>query len=159
MASTRDRVITAWRITKARHAATAFNGEGARIAGGRWNSPGSAVVYTSGSLALAALEIVVHVARAELLGSYVAFSCEFAESLVERVSLSDLPRDWRTSPVPPDTQAFGDEWLGRARSAVLAVPSAIIDVESNYLLNPAHRDFRKVRISAARPFSFDGRLS
>ncbi|HEY0142631.1 MAG TPA: RES family NAD+ phosphorylase [Thermoanaerobaculia bacterium] len=159
MASTRERLIASWRLTKARHAAAAFDGEGARRAGGRWNSPGYPVVYTSASASLAALEIVVHVPRSELLASYVVFACELPESLITRIALRDLPPKWQTSPVPPDAQAIGDEWLRSGRSAVLEVPSAVVESESNYLLNPAHRDFARIRIGPARPFLFDSRLA
>ncbi|HEX6161528.1 MAG TPA: RES family NAD+ phosphorylase [Thermoanaerobaculia bacterium] len=159
MASTRERLIASWRITKARHAASAFDGDGARRAGGRWNTPGHPVVYTSASASLAALEIVVHVPRSELLASYVVFVCEFPESLVTRVALRDLPPGWQTSPVPPEAQAIGDEWLRSGRSAVLEVPSAVVESESNYLLNPGHRDFARVKIGAAKPFLFDARLA
>jgi RES domain-containing protein len=148
-----------WRITKAKHAATAFDGEGARKSGGRWNSPGLALVYTSSTASLAALEIVVNVQGSDLLASYVVFSCEFREDLIEPVDLSKLPPNWRNSPIPPQTQAFGDEWLRSGRSAILEVPSAVVDLEHNYLFNPLHPDFGNVIISGPWKFGFDPRLT
>jgi RES domain-containing protein len=147
-----------WRITKAKHSATAFDGEGARRSGGRWNSPGISVVYTSATASLAALEMVVNIPASELLAAYVLFSCEFDESLIEHVNPADLPRNWRNSPIPPETQAFGDEWLRAGRSAVLELPSSVMEHESNYLLNPLHPDFAGVQISAPHSFVFDHRL-
>jgi RES domain-containing protein len=150
--------ITAWRIVKARHAAQAFDGEGARVGGGRWNSPGTAIVYTSQSAALAALELLVHLGRSSTLLAYVTIPCTFDEGLVTRVDRSRLPRKWRSYPAPPELQVIGDEWVRNGTSAVLDVPSAVIETDSNYLLNPRHRDFRAIRVMAPQPFEFDLRL-
>jgi RES domain-containing protein len=147
----------AWRIVKARHAATAFDGEGARRHGGRWNSPGTRLVYTSGSQALAALEILVHLTPPVAL-SFVAIPVEFDDTLVGKVALADLPADWTEEPPPPTTQRIGDAWVRQARSAVLELPSVIVRTEPNFLLNPAHPDFRSIRIGNAVAFAFDPRL-
>jgi RES domain-containing protein len=149
-------VIRAWRIVKAKHAAAAFDGEGARLLGGRWNSPGTRMIYTSSTAALAALELLVHLNRATTLPSYVLISCSFNDALVEDVAA--LPQDWRRYPAPPRLQLIGDDWAKSESSAVLRVPSAIIEKDVNYLLNPAHRDFSKIKISAPEPFSLDLRL-
>ena len=151
-------MITASRIVKARYAAAAFDGEGARINGGRWNSPGNPVVYTAGSAALAALEMLVHLGKATTLSAYVLATCTFNEDLVSRVDRSKLPTNWRSYPAPPELQRAGDEWVKRQESAVLEVPSVIIDTEFNYLVNPTHPDFARVTIAAPRPFEFDLRL-
>ncbi len=145
----------AWRIVKEKHAATAFSGEGARLYGGRWNSPGTSVVYTSGSRALAALESLVHL-NPPVMFSYVALSAGFDEALVEKAV--ELPADWRDQPVPASTKAIGDLWVKEARSAVLELPSVIIPGESNFLINPAHPDFQKIAIGKPEPFGFDSRL-
>lgn len=151
-------ILTTWRIVKARHAAGAFDGEGARIEGGRWNSPGTAVVYTSQSAALAALEMLVHLGRGASLLTYVLIPCMFDDAFVSRLDRRRLPRNWRSYPAPPDLQLLGDEWVRNDASAVLEVPSAIIETESNYLLNPRHRDFREVRVMDPQRFEFDLRL-
>ncbi len=147
----------AWRIVKEKHAATAFNGEGARLYGGRWNSPGASVVYTSGSMALAALESLVHL-NPPVAFNYVAIPIEFGESLVEIVAAAGLPANWTVEPPPPSTRDIGDLWIKEARSAVLELPSVIIPGESNFLLNPTHPDFKKIAIGKPLPFSFDPRL-
>ena len=146
-----------WRILKEKYAATAFDGEGARLHGGRWNSRGTRMVYTSGSQALAALESLVHL-NPPVAFRYAAIPVDFDESLLETLAKSALPKDWTEEPPPPSTQAIGDRWVKEARSAVLQVPSLLIPAEPNFLLNPAHPDFRKLKIGKPTAFSFDPRL-
>jgi RES domain-containing protein len=150
--------ITAWRIVKARHAAGAFDGEGARVEGGRWNSPGTPMVYTSQSAALAVLEMLVHLGRGSALPAYVLIPCAFDDALVSPLDRKRLPKHWRSYPAPPELQLIGDEWIKSGRSAVLEVPSAVIETESNYLLNPRHTDFAGVRLMEPQPFEVDVRL-
>lgn len=150
--------VTAWRLFKTKHVATAFTGEGARLYGGRWNSKGTAVVYTAGTASLAALELLVHLSSHQILESYVLCSVTFDEALVEQISPSDLPRGWQSDPAPLELRQVGDAWIATGAAAVLRVPSAIISNEFNYLLNPAHPDFDQVDIGPARPFRFDRRL-
>jgi RES domain-containing protein len=151
--------LTAWRITKRKHAKAAFNGEAARQFGGRWNQPGVAIVYTAGSQSLAALEMLVHLDSSELLQKYVLFEVGIEESLVTQVERSQLPRDWRADPPPEKVRALGDEWALAAVSAVLRVPSVMVPGEDNFLLNPRHRDFPQLRIGKPQPFQFDPRLA
>jgi RES domain-containing protein len=152
-------MITAWRIVKRKHARTAFTGEGARIYGGRWNSPGIAIVYTAASQSLAALEMVVHLDSSELLRNYVVFEVGIDESLVVRIGLAQLPRNWRADPPPQKVRDVGDAWAKAATSAVLQVPSSTVPAEYNFLLNPYHPDFPKLVIGKASPFQFDARLA
>jgi RES domain-containing protein len=147
----------AWRIVKAIHASTAFDGEGAWRFGGRWNSPGTRVVYCSANLSLAALENLVHLNPPVAFKS-VAIGLEFHDRLIETVDAKSLPADWTEEPPPPSTMEIGDRWVKEGRSAVLQLPSAIIPSESNYLLNPSHRDFQKITIRKPAAFSFDPRL-
>jgi RES domain-containing protein len=151
-------VITAWRIVKPDRAEEAFEGKGARLFGGRWNSEGVAVVYTSSAASLAALELLVHLPRGNDLRSFVIFACTFNEDLVDHVSRDHLPKDWHDYPPPEELQQLGDSWVLSGSSAVLRVPSVIIDSEFNYLLNPAHGDFGKIDIADPVPFSLDVRL-
>jgi RES domain-containing protein len=87
----------------------------------------------------------------------VAIPIEFDEALVETFATSDLPADWNEEPPPPSTAEIGDRWVKESRSAVLELPSVIIPAEPNYLLNPAHSDFKRIRIGKPTPFSFDPR--
>jgi RES domain-containing protein len=147
-----------WRITKTSRVDVAFDGEGARLHGGRWNSPGAAVVYTAQSESLAALELLVHLQSSQLLASYSSVSASFSRDLVEAVDSARLPADWRRYPAPFALQEMGDQWITGRRSVVLEVPSAVVPSESLFLLNPAHPDFPQIIIGAPGPFLFDPRL-
>ncbi len=155
--SPRD-LITAWRIVKTKYAAQAFDGEGARRYGGRWNSPGTSVVYVAESRALAALEMLVHLQSSEILKSYSLIPVAFPGDLVTSVTREDLPSDWRAFPSPAALQTIGDEWVARSDSLVLKVPSVAIDEEHDYLINPEHSGFPKILIGTPEPFEFDRRL-
>ena len=152
-------MASAWRIVLSARAADAFSGEGARRFGGRWNSPGAALVYASEHAALAALEILVHFQPIQPRARFAAFRLDFADTLITRIPAAELPAGWRGSPPGPDTMQLGDAWLRAGRSAVLAVPSAIMPVETNFLLNPAHTGFPEIQIGDARPFQPDPRLA
>jgi RES domain-containing protein len=151
-------MATSWRIVKGRHASTAFDGERVGLYGGRWNSPGTRMVYTSSTISLAVLEILVHLQKASLFSSYSLISASFDDAFLERQDHSELPDGWRAYPAPSELQRIGDEWVRSQRSAVLEVPSVIVERESNYLLNPAHPDFSSIVIGEPEPFAFDVRL-
>jgi len=150
--------VRAWRITKSKHAGTAFTGIGAKTFGGRWNSPGTAIVYAAGSTSLAILEMLVHLQSHELMNRYVVFELTFDEALVTDALPTMLPKTWRRTPAPASARRIGDDWISGAASAVLRLPSAIVPVESNYLLNPAHPDFERIVIGPKRAIEFDPRL-
>jgi RES domain-containing protein len=150
--------ITAWRIFKKKHLATAFTGEGARRFGGRWNSKGVAVIYTSETISLAVLEILVHLQAPKILDAYLLAPVTFDEILVNSIARKDLPSGWRNDPGPSALQETGDHWVASGASAILRIPSVIVTTESNYLLNPAHRDFRRCVWGKPQPYKFDRRL-
>jgi RES domain-containing protein len=151
-------IVVAWRIVKRRLARTAFDGEGARRFGGRWNSKGVAVVYLAQSQSLAALEILVQIDSPPLLEHYAALPVSIDPNLITRIDTSSLPKNWKTYPPPKRIRAIGNDWVAAARSAVLQVPSVIVPLESNYLLNPHHPDFPKLKIGKPVRFTFDPRL-
>ena len=151
--------FTAWRITKRKHAKHAFDGAGARKYGGRWNSPGTAVVYAAQSQSLAVLEMLVHLDGPELLEHYVFMPVEIDESLVQNIEIQKLPRNWQAYPAPKRLSAIGDEWLRAASSVVLQVPSALLPAENNFLLNPNHPDFHKLASGDPVSFQFDPRMT
>jgi len=151
-------IVEAWRLVKTRYLTGAFDGEGAREFGGRWNSPGVAVVYLAESLALAALEVLVHLQNTSPLPAYSAVPVRFDARLVKTLSARDLPGNWRASPPPADLRSLGDAWVRGMKSPLLAVPSAVVEAERLFLLNPAHPGFHRVRIGRPRPFAMDARL-
>ena len=121
-----------------------MDGEGAARYGGRWHSPGHRVVYTSGSLALAMLEILVNLEdESTLHDAYVAFELSIPDELA--LYLDDaLTEGWRENPPNAISRAIGDEWVANGSSAVLAVPSAVIPLEYNFLVDRNHPDFGKI---------------
>jgi RES domain-containing protein len=149
---------TAWRIVKTRFAQQAFDGEGARLNGGRWNSVGVRMVYTAGSVSLAVLEILVNLENTDVLPAYSLRAVQFDDAVVSSLDRSRLPANWRDSPSPPELLAIGDAWIASGTSAVLEVPSTVVESESNYLINPAHPDFASLVIETPQPFTFDPRL-
>lgn len=152
--------ITAFRIAKTKHCASAFDGEGARLYGGRWNSIGTRLVYVAGSRSLAMLEVLVHTEDISVIeDQYSIIPVAIPDDLVLRIPSEDLPSRW-FSPVPvAETQLFGDRWAADSRSAVLEVPSAVTNEEHNYLLNPSHPDFKVITIEEPMPFRIDPRLA
>ncbi|MBA3544074.1 MAG: RES domain-containing protein [Chthoniobacterales bacterium] len=146
-----------WRIDKPGR--EAFSGEGAKRFGGRWNSPGVAVVYLSEHQSLGALEIFVHLQPLLPHEKYLAYFVEWEEAQMETLAPKKLPPDWRTSPPGPATMQFGDQWVREERSLILAVPSVILPSERNFLLNPAHPKFRQLRRHKPVEFAFDDRLA
>lgn len=150
--------LTAWRMFKPMHATSAFTGEGARLFGGRWNSKGVPVIYTAQSCSLAALELLVHLQSQQILESYNVAVVEFDSTLALDVDRSLLPDDWAADPAPLALKALGDEWVAMSESAVLRVPSAIVESEVNYIFNPAHEEFAEIVVGAEQPFVFDPRL-
>lgn len=147
----------AWRVVKHKHRQEAFNGNGARRYGGRWNTPGQAIIYTAGTLSGALLEILVHSNR-PLLSHYVVYRLVFPERMISAMQISELPQNWRNSPAPPELGQIGDQWCIDRRSAVLRVPNAIVPLEANYLVNPAHADFRLIEIEGPIDYGVDERL-
>ncbi|HUG09498.1 MAG TPA: RES family NAD+ phosphorylase [Opitutaceae bacterium] len=148
-----------WRLSAARFAATAFSGEGARLYGGRWSPAGLPVAYCAESRSLALVEVLAGTDDpARLFGQkWVLLSAEVPEDCVEKPAR--VPDNWRRFPYTPDTQAFGAEWMRSNRSVALRVPSAVVPGELNFLLNPAHPDFKRVKIEKPEPFDFDPRLA
>lgn len=149
---------TAWRLLKTKFARDAFSGEGARLYGGRWNSPGTAMVYLGESISLATLEILVHFQATAPLDAYSLIRVDFDSSCLTEVDVATLPSSWADSPPPVEVQQIGDTWVAGAASLLLRIPSAIVPDEHNILLNPAHSDFTTLRFSNPSPFRFDPRL-
>lgn len=151
--------FTAWRLVKARQVSTAFDGEGARRYGGRWNLRGTSMVYLGGSLSLAALEIFVHLTAEDARLAFAAIQMDVPDSVsVRELASEQLPDNWREEPPPEACKALGTAWVKSGETALFRVPSVIVPNEHNYLLNPRHRDMRRLRIRPPQPFGFDNRM-
>ena len=150
-------MFAVWRLTTARRARAAFSGEGARLYGGRWNPKGVAVVYTAQTQALAVLEMMVQ--DEALAARYVMIQAQIPDGVaIERINAQSLPAEWRSTRHLETLREIGAGWARSRRSAVLAVPSVVIPAETNYLLNPLHPEFRRIRIGKPAAFSLDPRL-
>lgn len=151
-------VTTAWRLVKTRFAASVLDGEGARLHGARWNSPGIAIAYAADSPALAVLEVLAHLQSTRHLDAYSMLSADIPEELIEDVDSTVLPSNWTAAPPPPEAQAVGDAWAAMRRSAVLRVPSAIVPRSSIFLINPAHPEVKRITVGEIEPFRLDPRV-
>ena len=148
--------MIAYRIHRAIH--PPLDGEGARRAGGRWNSSGRPVVYMSQTTSLAAMEYLVHV---ELKTSPIdlrVVSVDIPDDLLQSALEADrLPMGWDRID-SGHCRTLGDAWLTHATASILRVPSVVIPAESNYLLNPLHQDANRVVVLSSAPFALDARL-
>jgi RES domain-containing protein len=149
-----------WRVEKKLFVPSARTGEGARIAGGRWNSPGRPVIYCAESLALAMLEILVHAATPEeRADARVWFRLQAPARACQGLNVRKLPKGWDNPMIHPETVALGDQWLTAQSTVLLRVPSVVVPGSWNYLMNPAHPQFRRlIRWSAPTPLQLDRRL-
>src|SRR5919109_4264232 len=150
--------MVAWRIVRAARVSTAFTGEGSRFSPGRWNSRGKAMIYLSEHESLAALEILVHTKPFSPIDRYFSFRIEWPNDLTEYWPTKKLPAGWNAQPPTIVSRAIGDQWLAEARSLVLAIPSVLSTSELNFLLNPNHPEFKKIKIHKPVEYRFDSRL-
>lgn len=148
-----------WRISRQAHAASTLTGIGGLYVSGRWHHRGRAIVYTSATPSLAALEVLVHVDPALAPMDLRLIEIDVPDGIdVETCDPAQLARDWQMFPAPVVLQDFGSEWLSGWRTAVLSVPSAVLAIERNYIINPADPDASRIRIVQEQAFSFDPRL-
>jgi len=150
--------VTVWRIATAVRETELFSGNGGLYVSGRWHPVGVRMVYASESRALAALEIMVNVPERAQLNrhAWVIAAADIPSSLISKPDR--FPLDWRSIPSGDATRALGKAWLKSAESPALRVPSAVILGEFNYLLNPLHPDFAKIKLHPPQPFAFDARF-
>ena len=136
-----------------------LSGKGAEKCGGRWNNKGIAILYTSDSRALCTTEIAVHTPLGNIPTDYEIIIIEIPDEIkIKELSLNKLPADWMRFPHSSTTQDIGNQFIKDGINLVLKVPSAIVQGEYNYLVNPNHKDFKKIKIKSIDTFSFDERL-
>jgi len=147
--------VRLYRVFDHAYRASAMSGEGAASTGGRWNSKGVRVVYASETLALALLEIMAN-ARRTIPPGKVFFTIDLPDQFkIELLHEEALPPRWTTAPAPRRLRELGDQWIREARTVALMVPSAIVPIERNVLLNPAHPDFVRLVIGTPRRIPVD----
>lgn len=136
-----------------------MSGRGAEIAGGRWSSKGTAVIHTGMSRALCTTEIAVHTPLGNIPGDYYLVSINIpVRSTILKIENTKLPKDWKNFPHTGSTQLIGDKFIAAGKFLVMQVPSAVVPGEYNFLLNPHHKDFKKIKIIRTEKFIFDQRL-
>ncbi|NDK56382.1 RES family NAD+ phosphorylase [Pontibacter fetidus] len=147
-----------YRLSRARFAKD-LSGRGAELAGGRWNSKGTAILYTSDSIALCTVEVAVHMPLGIVPFDYQLVQIEIPDGLeIEKLPETMLPEDWKSFPHSNATQVIGDKFIAEQHAPIIKVPSAAVQGTFNYLINPRHPDFQKVTIVGITPFEFDKRL-
>ncbi len=146
-----------YRIGRTRYAKD-LTGEGARLHGGRWNHTLSSCIYTSESRALAVLEFTVNVNIDDIPRALSVTTYETGDAEIFSVKIADLPGDWLSFPAPSSTKTFGSLLLSKAEFPVIKIPSAVVAEEWNYMLNPLHPDFRKIKIVSLKDFVYDIRI-
>ncbi len=137
----------------------ALSGEGARLAGGRWNSPGLPLIYTSDSRSLCTVEVAVSLPIGLFPDGFEMLLIDIPDELeILEVKTDNLPMDWKKPDYSEETQCIGDQFILDNRYAVMKVPSAVVPGDFNYLLNPGHKDFGKITKIRQEPYEFDGRF-
>jgi RES domain-containing protein len=146
-------------VLRKAHARTLFDGEGAYRYGGRWSSPGTRLSYASDHQSLAMLEYFAHLDQDDPPGDLVLAVAEIPDDLTrEKIDPRNLPGNWRNSAAPAELARFGDEFARRGEYCLLLVPSVLAPSESNWLINPAHPDYKRIGVHEVEPLSYDPRM-
>jgi RES domain-containing protein len=152
-------LIRVYRILRKPYSKLPFDGEGAYRFGGRWSSPGTGIAYAAEHLSLAMIEYFVHIEIRRPPRDLVVATADIPDGVSRRALTSErLPKNWRRVPAPPNLATIGDSFASERTTAILIVPSALVPSEFNWLINPLHADFAKIRIQAVQPFEYDARF-
>ena len=139
--------------------ARGLSGKGAALKGARWNSVGVELIYTASNRSLAMAEIAVHFTLATLPDDYVMVTIFVPDDIsLQKINISDLPRDWNIFPHPTSTQSIGDKFVNDNKHCVLQIPSSVTQGDYNFLINPNNPDFKKIKIIDTANFPFDDRI-
>jgi RES domain-containing protein len=137
-----------------------LSGNGSKIHGGRWNSPGESAVYASSTKSLAVLECLTNTPPGILQNDFSILTLEVTGEVgIDEISLKNLPANWNKYPAPINLAKMGDKWLVSGKNLLLKIPSAVITDEYNYIINPLHRDMKKIKIAAIEKLNLDQRIS
>jgi RES domain-containing protein len=147
-----------FRLSSSRWSKT-LSGKGAALKGARWNSPGTEIIYTSSNRSLAMAEVAVHFTLATLPDDYIMTTIFIPDDVsFKAIQEKNLPKDWNSFPYGSTTQSFGDEFINQNKYCILKIPSAVTRGDFNILINPAHPEFKKIRIIQTEPFPYDLRI-
>jgi len=146
-----------YRLTKAKYK-NQLSGIGAELNGGRWNNKGIRIIYTSESRALCTSEIAVHTPLGIIPSNYFLQTINIPKCRIIKIEVNQLEKKWNRFPHVKSTKTIGDQFVIRNKFLLLKVPSAVIQDEYNYLINPFHDKFKRVKIEKIEEFKFDSRL-
>ena len=147
-----------YRLTREKFANT-LSGKGAAIKGARWNSAGVEIIYTASNRSLAMAEVAVHFTLATLPIDYMMTTIFIPDDIpLQRLKLTDLPKDWNAFPHPQNTQTIGDTFINNNKYCILEIPSAVTQGDFNIVINPHHIDFTRIKILSNEKFPFDKRI-
>ena len=136
-----------------------LSGKGASISGARWNSKGTEIIYCAQNRALAMAEVLVHLSLAALPNDFVMLTIDIPDDIfIEALDFEKLNIDWNVFPCTFETPLLGDDFIKRNEACVLKVPSAVVKGDFNFLINPNHADFYKIKIIEQVNFPFDKRI-
>ncbi|WP_299291999.1 RES family NAD+ phosphorylase [uncultured Mucilaginibacter sp.] len=139
--------------------ATTLSGKGAALKGARWNSVGVELIYTAANRSLAMAEVAVHFTLATLPDDYVMMAVYVPDDIsITKLAMADLPPNWNSFPHPASTQFIGDKFVAENKSCMLQIPSVVTFGDFNFLINPNHLDFSKIKIVEIVDFPFDKRI-
>jgi RES domain-containing protein len=146
-------------VLRAAFARAPFDGEGAYRFGGRWSSPGTRIAYCSEHQSLAMLEYFVHLDPEDAPDDLILAPADVPDTISrERAKLGDLPANWRETPAPPELAQIGDDFVEKASTCLLLVPSVLAPHENNWLINPQHPEFKQITLEAVEPLRYDPRM-
>jgi RES domain-containing protein len=136
-----------------------LSGKGASISGARWNSKGTEIIYCAQNRALSMAEVLVHLSLATLPNDFVMLTIAIPDDIfIEILDVTKLNIDWNVFPCTFETPLLGDDFIRRNEACVLKVPSAVVKGDFNFLINPYHADFYKIKIIEQNDFPFDKRI-
>lgn len=139
--------------------ASNLSGKGASIKGARWNSIGVELIYTSANRSLAMAEVIVHFSLSTLPSGFVMLTIFIPDNItMQELGIKHLPLNWNNFPHPSATQKIGDKFVNESKFCVLKIPSVVTKGDYNFLINPHHKDFKKIKILSVEDFPFDQRI-
>jgi RES domain-containing protein len=147
-----------YRLSKEKFAAV-LSGKGAAAKGARWNSVGVELIYTAANRSLAMAEVAVHLTLSTVPADYMMTTVFIPEDIsLLKLRVTDLPKDWNTFPYPSSTADIGDQFVAENKYCVLQIPSAVTQGDYNLLINPNHKEFKRIKILDTEAFPFDNRI-
>lgn len=150
--------MTVYRLSREKYRYD-LSGKGAELYGGRWNSKGVAMLYTSQSRALAFAEVAIHIPVGLVPKDYFLISIHFPDTAgILKIAVAEMPTDWRSNPHSNSTQRIGDQFILESKFLILQVPSAVVPGDFNFLINPTHPQSNDVKIESVEQFEFDSRF-